>query len=356
MATAQGLQKLKAVYPFLQAPVIVSAPMRIFAGPELAVATSRAGGLGFIGPGVHPTDLEPKLEKVHDLLKETPVTEQSEMLPVGVGFQLFDGDLEVAAAAVRKYKPIAAWLFVPANGQHDIDRWASKLRRESPGTQIWLQIGSLPDAIVAASSKHAPDVMVVQGIDAGGHGLKKGAGILSLLPEVADHLRRMGFDIPLFGAGGIADGRGVAAVLATGVAAGAVMGTRFLASKEAEVKKGYQEALLGMANGGHTTVRTTLFDRLQGRDDWPEQYDGRAMINASVMEDEVGMPLEENKLLFEEALKGGLPRWGFEGRLTAYMGTAVGLVRTVDSAQDIINQARNQAKESLRQGLENLVD
>jgi len=365
MAAKRAIQRLKAAYPFLQTPIIVSAPMRVFASPELAVATSRAGGLGFIGPGVRPTDLAPKLEKAQELLKQTPVAHASEAtqqsstttpLPIGVGFQLFDGDLDAAAAAVRKYRPAAAWLFVPKNGQPDVDRWATRLRHESSSTQIWLQVGSVAEAAAAAKSKHAPDVLVIQGIDAGGHGLKKGAGVVSLLPEVSDALRDIGSEIPLFGAGGIADGRGVAAVLATGVAAGAVMGTRFLASREAEIKKGYQDDVLRVSDGGQATVRTTLFDRLQGRDDWPEQYDGRAIINSSLRDEEEGMGLAENKMKFQEILKSGSNGWGVDGRLTAYVGSSVGLIKTVESAGDIIGRAREQTKAVLREAVDNLID
>ena len=361
MTATRHLPLLKAAYPFLKTPVIISAPMRVFAGPELAVATYRAGGLGFIGPGVRSSDLEPKLEKARELLNEASFAQSSATepdtnhLPIGVGFQLFDGDLDDAVANVQKYRPVAAWLFVPAQGQQDVDQWTSRIRKASSSTQIWLQVGSVREAIEAAKSQHAPDVLVLQGIDAGGHGLKKGAGVISLLPEVADHLHEIGKDIPLVGAGGIADGRGIAAVLATGVAVGAVMGTRFLASKEAEIKRGYQEDVLRVADGGQNTVRTTLFDRLQGRDDWPDQYDGRAIVNASVQDDQTGMELHINKQKFNELLQSGSNGWGEHGRLTAYVGNAVGLVRNVSSAREIIENARSQARAALKEAVDGLI-
>lgn len=360
MTATRHVQLLKAAYPFLKAPIIISAPMRVFAGPELAVATYRAGGLGFIGPGVRSSDLGPKLEKARQLLKETSFAQScatelnANRIPIGVGFQLFEEGLEDAVANVQKYKPVAAWLFVPAHGQQDIDRWSSRIRKASSSTQIWLQVGSVMEAIEAAKSEHPPDVLVLQGIDAGGHGLKKGAGVISLLPEVADRLHEIGKDVPLVGAGGIADGRGVAAVLATGVAAGVVMGTRFLASKEAEIKRGYQEDVLRVVDGGQNTVRTTLFDRLQGRDDWPDQYDGRAIVNASVQDDQAGMELLMNKQKFDELLQSGSNGWGENGRLTAYVGNAVGLVRNVGSVQEIIDNARSQARAALKEAVAGL--
>ena len=105
-------------------------------------------------------------------------------------------------------------------------------------TKIWIQIGTVSDAVEVAHLC-APDVLVVQGADAGGHGLAQGAGIASLLPEVADALREVGKDfIPLVAAGGIVEGRGVAACIASG-ANTVVIGTRFLASREANITKGY---------------------------------------------------------------------------------------------------------------------
>src|SRR5437763_563577 len=77
-----------------------------------------------------------------------------------------------------------------------------------------------------------PDVLVMQGLDAGGHGWEKGAGVISLVPEAVDALEENGFaHIHVLAAGGIVDGRGVAAALALG-AEGVVMGTRFLGALE----------------------------------------------------------------------------------------------------------------------------
>ena len=68
---------------------------------------------------------------------------------------------------------------------------------------------------VAGTTK--PDVLCIQGADAGGHGFERGAGIISLVPEVFDTLAREGFShIPLVASGGIVDGRGVAAALTLG--------------------------------------------------------------------------------------------------------------------------------------------
>lgn len=144
--------------------------------------------------------------------------------------------------------------------------------------------------------------------------MSKGAGIISLLPEVADELKDS--NIPLMAARGIADGRGVAAALSLG-AVGAVMGTRFLAAKEATVSKGYQGDVLRTKDGGQNTVRTKLYDELAGRTDRPQEYDGRNVVNQSILEHTSGVDFEENKKRYQEATKKGDDGWGENGRLTA---------------------------------------
>ena len=128
-------------------------------------------------------------------------------------------------------------------------------------TKIGIQIGTVTDAVEVARSCQ-PDVLVVQGLKAGGHGQAQGAGIVSLFPEVADTLQCIGIkDIPLVAAGGIVEGRGAAACLALG-ACGIIMGTRFLASKEATIAKGYQGDVLRTT--GRTTGRTSVYDTRRG--------------------------------------------------------------------------------------------
>jgi nitronate monooxygenase len=189
-------------------------------------------------------------------------------------------------------------------------------------------------------------VLVLQGSDAGGHGLARGAGIISLVPEAIDALRDT--NIPLMAAGGIVDGRGVAAALSLG-AAGVVMGTRFLASKEAKISKGYQDDVLRTTDGGQNTVRTKLYDELAGRADWPSIYDGRNIVNRSVLDQESGIAFAENRGLYKEAMTLGDSGWGTNGRLTAYVGSGVGLIRDVAGAADIVEISREEARVSLRE-------
>lgn len=296
-----------------------------------------------MGPGANHSDLENALSEARRLLN-LPISSTLSPLPIGIGFQTFDADLNVAIKALQKHKPSAVWLFASRDGQAEFDLWIKHIREIAPSTKIWIQVGSVADALKAARSSVPPDVLVVQGSDAGGHGLARGAGVISLVPEVVDALN--GSDIPIFAAGGIADGRGVAAVLSLG-SLGAVMGTRFLAAKEAKISQGYQQDVVRTTDGGQNTVRTTLYDELAGRTNWPSLYDGRNIVNKSIVDHRSGMGFAENKKLYGEALKKGDNGWGPNGRLTAYVSSAVGLVREVTGAEDIVKTTREEAKDAL---------
>jgi nitronate monooxygenase len=340
-------------YPWTTTPLIISAPMRVMSGPQLAVAVTLAGGIGFIGPGLKPEDTAADLAAAKSLLTTTTPTPtgttpqltqaltQNNLLPLGVGYQLWNGDLAIATATISTHRPAAVWLFAPRNGQAEIDTWTTTLRSASPSTKIWLQIGTLTEALAAAHSASPPDVLVIQGAEAGGHGRAvDGAGFITLLPEIADAVRDSG--IPLIAAGGIADGRGVVAALGVG-AAGAAMGTRFLASAEARIAKGYQDEVVRAADGGAKTVRTQLYNHLRGTFGWPEEFSPRTVVNKSWEAQQAGVAFEEIKKRHDEAVGKGDEAWGPEGWTATYAGANVGLVREVLGAGEIVKRTREEA-------------
>lgn len=334
--------QLRAAYPWTTTPLIVGAPMRVMSGPELAVAVSAAGGLGFIGPGEKPESTAVDLETAKSLIMSSIIPQQQgSTLPVGVGFQIWNGDLDVSASAVSQHRPAAVWLFAPRNGQTDVDVWTRRLRGASPETKIWLQIGTLQEALDAVRSASPPDVLVVQGAEAGGHGrTSDGSGFITLLPEIADSTRESG--IPLIAAGGVADGRGVVAALGIG-AAGVAMGTRFLASQEARIKKGYQDEVVRATDGGANTVRTHLYNHLRGTFGWPEQFSPRTIVNQSWAEKQGGTPFEDIKKRHDDAVRKGDSAWGPDGWTATYAGANVGLIRGILSAHDIVTGTRREA-------------
>lgn len=323
--------------------------MRVMSGPALAVAVSRAGGLGFIGPGIKTTDVGVDLEEASALIEKTRVsspafnslTSQNSILPIGVGFQLWGDKLTDAVAVVGKYKPCAAWLYAPIDDTKDYDEWSHQIRQASPQTQIWIQIGTLGEAKRLLQISQKPDVIVVQGSESGGHGrATDGMGIMSLFPEVADAVANS--QIPLVAAGGIADGRGVAAALCLG-ASGVAMGTRFLAADETRISKGYQNEIVRASDGAVNTTRTLLYNHLRGTFGWPAAYSPRTVINRSFVEHQEGTSFEELKSLHDEALKAGDSGWGPNGRLATYAGASIGLVHNVSSAEDIVREVQEGA-------------
>ncbi|KAJ5551445.1 Aldolase-type TIM barrel [Penicillium sp. DV-2018c] len=336
-------------YPWTTRPFLVCAPMKVMSGPALAVAVSRAGGLGFIGPGAKTQDTNEDLEKASSLLRQgtSTIPTINSALPVGVGYQLWTDDINVAVATIGKYKPCAAWLFAPSQGPKEYDDWSSKIRQVSPDTQIWIQIGTVKEAKQLLQNLERPDVVVVQGAEAGGHGrAKDGMGLMTLFPEVADVMANS--RIPLFAAGGIADARGVAAALCLG-AAGVAMGTRFLASSEARISKGYQDEVVRAVDAATSTTRTQLYNHLRGTFGWPEEYSPRTIFNQSYVEQQEGKPFEELKKLHDEAAKKGDSGWGPEGRLATYAGASIGLIHDVKSAGDIVHGIREDALGRIQQ-------
>lgn len=257
---------------------------------------------------------------------------------------------------LAKYTPAAAWFFAPRKTD-DLGRWASTIREVTQRrTSIWVQVGTVAEAL-AVTQACKPDVLVVQGTDAGGHGRERGASIVALVPEVADAIAALSLppeETPaLVAAGGIADGRGVAAALVLGAEA-VVMGTRFLACPEAAIAAGYRAEVVRASDGGAATARTKVYDQLRGTTDWPEGYNGRGVLNRSWEDAANGVPFAENKRLYEAAMELGDDGWGPQGRMTTYAGTAVGLVKEVMAAREIVDEVREGAKQVLGRGVEKL--
>lgn len=336
------MEALTNKYPWTRNPLIANAPMRLISLAPLAVAVSRAGGLGFLAAGTDLTTLNGHIQQAADLVSESPIQgTSSSTLPIGIGFINWGVDLDVAIESIGKFLPAAVWFFAPRNIT-DLVAWTRRTREITSGkTDIWIQVGTVSDALETAKSCN-PDVLVIQGTDSGGHGLARSAGIITVLPEVADALKEANLgSISLVAAGGIVEGRGAAACLTIG-AGGVAMGTRFLACKEATLAKGYQEDVIRRTDGGVSTVRSVIYDTLRGTTAWPEHYDARGIINASYLDVKHGIVTQENKTLYAEALEKGDQGWGEQGRLTTYAGTGVGLIKTVLSAQEILEEIRNE--------------
>lgn len=308
------------------------------------------GGIGFIGAGTDVSDLHTHLSHATALLSQSSLPPSPHM-PIGIGFINWGADMHAALPLIQTYKPAAIWFFAPSS-LPSLAEWAAKVRSASPGTKIWVQVGSVAEAKEVVEGVQ-PDVLVVQGTDAGGHGLARGASLISLLPEISDLFSMPSSsstrpsipgsgntDTPiLIAAGGISDARAASAAYMLG-ASGICMGTRFLASPEANIAKGYQDEVLRVVDGGQSTVRTKVYDNLRGTTGWAESHNGRGIVNRSYVDAVGGMDDEENKRLYQEEMGKGDKGWGEQARMTAYAGSGVGLVREVKGAGEIVKEVR----------------
>ncbi|KAI5194585.1 inosine monophosphate dehydrogenase [Aureobasidium subglaciale] len=348
---------LTAAYPWTTSPLISCAPMRLIANASLAATVSLAGGLGFIGAGSDISTLSSELLKARDILSKANLPSPTDVLPIGVGFLLWGAPLQETLAILSKPEniPAAVWLFAPRK-LDDLKDWAEGVRSSTSNkTKIWIQVTSVQEALAATKIAH-PDVLVIQGTDAGGHGAAQGAGIISLVPEtidaITDFCKTSSTPLPHFVAtGGISDGRGAAAAIVLG-AQGICLGTRYLAATEATIAPGYRDAVLRASDGGVSTIRSSVYDQLRGTTEWPAGYGGRGVLNASFRDHEAGVKFEDNKRLYEEAVGSGDKGWeGEKARLTTYAGTAIGLVNKIESAESITRDVRNEANKLLLPGL-----
>lgn len=335
-------------YPWTtpDAPLVVSAPMMKITLAKAAVTVSANGGFGFVAGGFDLSNLAKDLSEAAELAKSQALTLHNGVLPIGVGFQNWGSDLKLALAAITAHPVAAVWFFAP-NQLCDLLDWTREVRAATNGkTKVWIQIGTVAEAIeVAKTSK--PDVIVVQGADSGGHGLAQRASLLTLLPEISDTLAKDGVTTPLIAAGGIVDGRGAAAALSLG-ASGVALGTRFLASEEAIIAKGYQDEVLRVTDGGVSTVATTVYDTVRAIYGWPQAYNGRGVANRSYLDAVHGMSEGENQELYKEAMKQGDAGWGPEGRMTTYAGTGIGLVHDIQPAGEIVRSVQQEAVQVLQ--------
>jgi nitronate monooxygenase len=170
------------------------------------------------------------------------------------------------------------------------------------------------------------DAVVAQGTEAGGH-----TGRVSTLPLVAAIVDAVA-PVPVIAAGGIADGRGIAAMLVLG-AEGVWLGTRFVASVEAQAHANAKERVVraGVAD----TVLTHVYDIVQGGH-WPDEYAGRALRNTFLgqwhgHESELSQAVEDQRRRVASALGTGDTELG-----VVYAGEASGLIHDILPAGDIV--------------------
>jgi nitronate monooxygenase len=232
---------------------ILLAPMGFVSGGALAAAVSAAGGLGLIGGGYAETEW---------LNREFAAAGNQR---IGCGFITWSMARRPAALdETLRHAPAAVMLSFG-----DAAPFIPRIKRAD--ALAICQVQSVRQARQVLDG--GADIIVAQGSEAGGHG--EARATFPLVPAVADLAAQSGRDVLVVAAGGIADGRGLAALLMLGADA-ALVGTRFLASTESLVAPAAKARVVSAS--GDDTLRTRVFDIARGYD-WPEEYSGRALVN-----------------------------------------------------------------------------
>ena len=300
---------------------VVSAPMAFAGGGALAAAVSHAGGLGLIGGGYGDASW---LEEQFDAAAGERV---------GVGFITWSLRKSPAMLAdVLKHHPAAVMLSFG-----DPRPFVDEIR--AAGARVICQcqdMGHVMDAVDVGA-----DVVVAQGAEAGGHGALRGT--LTFVPEVADYLAEHAPATLLLAAGGIADGRGLAAALVLG-ADGVLVGTRLWASSEALVREGHHRAIL--ETDGDGTIRTTVAD-IARQIPWPRGFTARIRRNAFTdrwhgHEDELERNVRTEGPRYRQAFMEGDPE-----NTGVWFGEAAGLIRAIEPAGLIVERMSSEAARCL---------
>jgi nitronate monooxygenase len=290
--------------------------------PELIAAVSNAGGLGTIGTPMTPAPV---------LSQELDAIERLTSQPYGVNVLIPFLDLECVDVAARRARVVEFFYGEPDHSL--IDRVHSR-----GALAIW-QVGSVGEAV--AAEKANCDLIVTQGLEAGGH-VRGTVGLLPLLAEVLDAV-----EIPVIAAGGIATARAAAAAFAAGASAVRV-GTRFVATRESGAHPTYVEALVRAR--AEDAEYTGAFFRIWP--DAPHRVLGSCIAAAASLPDE---PVGELEL-------GGrrmpVPRFGTPAptrdatgdveAMALYAGQSVGAVKKVTPAAEVVREIVEGAERLLR--------
>ena len=299
---------------------ILSAPMDVIAGARLTAAVSAAGGFGILGGGYGDKAwLEQETAKLADV-----------SAPFGIGFitwslarkpELLDIALNARPRAIMLSfgdpKPFAP-------------------RIKSSGALLICQV---QDETMARQALDAgADILIAQGTEAGGHGASRTT--IDIVPAIVDLAAGR---VPVVAAGGIGDGRGLAAMMMLG-ASGVLLGTRFYASRECDGADEAKRRICAATSGN--SVRGIIFD-LSRNNVWPAPFNGRCLINDHArrwMGREVELLQNVNAVAAEYAAARAAGNFDIAG---VFAGEAVGLIHDIPPAADIIDRIVTEADQIL---------
>jgi enoyl-[acyl-carrier protein] reductase II len=303
--------------PVLQAPIWPAT------SPELVAAVSDAGAIGTVA-GVFSSaeGLRGQIDRVRELTDRPFVV--NHVVP-NLDEDAFEATLDARPAAVS---------FALGDPGPLVERV------HAAGAKVIQQVHTVAQAREAAEL--GVDVVIAQGSEAGGQGMPAGVGAMALVPQVVDAVA----PIPVLAAGGVADGRGLAAALALG-AAGANVGTRFLASEEASADDGWKRRIV--AAESEQVVRFETWSAIMP----PRQPGAYDVVPRVIRTDFVGewesRPADaaaEAERLRDEIMEA--IREGRAHELVPFTGQTAGLVRDVQPAAAIVRELAAGAEQALQ--------
>jgi nitronate monooxygenase len=297
---------------------ILLAPMDVIAGARLTEAVSRAGGFGILGGGYGDRGwLEQEISKLN-----------GQDAPFGVGFitwslakqpELLDGALAARPRAIML-------------SFGDPRPFAQRIR--NAGSQLICQVQD--EAMAETALAAGADILVAQGSEAGGHGASRTT--IDIVPAIVDLAAGR---VPVVAAGGIGDGRGLAAMLMLG-ASGVLLGTRFYASQESDGADEAKQRICAARSG--STTRGIIFD-LSRNNVWPAPFNGRCLINDHArrwMGREIELLQNVKAVAADYAAAKAAGNFDIAAVIA---GEAVGLIHDVPPAAEIIDRIVAEAEQ-----------
>jgi nitronate monooxygenase len=299
---------------------ILSAPMDVIAGARLTAAVSVAGGFGILGGGYGDRAwLEQETAKLADVSE-----------PFGIGFitwslakqpALLDIALEAAPRAIMLSfgdpRPFAP-------------------RIKASGALLICQVQD--EAMARQALEAGADVLIAQGTEAGGHGASRTT--IDIVPAIVDLAAGR---VPVAAAGGIGDGRGLAAMMMLG-ASGVLLGTRFYATVECDGPEEAKKRICAASSGN--SVRGIIFD-LSRNNVWPAPFTGRCLINDHArrwMGREVELMQNVQAVAAEYAAARAAGNFDIAAVIA---GEAVGLIHDIPPAGEIVDRIVTEADQIL---------
>jgi enoyl-[acyl-carrier protein] reductase II len=291
--------------------------------PELVAAVSEAGGLGSVGSVFESAEsIKGQIARVRDMTQRPFAV--NHVVPL-LDEEAFEATLEAKPAVISLALGDPAGLLE---------------RAHAAGAKVVHQVHTVEQAKRVADL--GVDVIIAQGSEAGGQGMALGVGAMALVPQVADAVD----PIPVLAAGGVADGRGLAAALVLG-AQGANVGTRFLASHEASADEGWKQSILEAES--EDAVRFEAW-----KDIFPPAGGGAyetvpRVMRTSFVEEWQRHPEEARREA--ERLRGELMSVVRERKpheLVPFTGQTAGMIHDVLPAGEIVREMVSEAEQALR--------